>query len=149
MSIFKTCMFNCREILKKSRKHYQKQLKICFFLQSSESQLQTIPKPAPSQSASKNKIVVLESELNSLLLACDAGIASNEAIKRIATLKKDIQQEKNILKRKISVAERQKKSRYSTKKYRTLRKKYRFSRSSKTSRYSWSAKSRRKAIRFT
>lgn len=80
------------------------------FIQSSESQLQTIPQAAPSQSASKNKIVVLESELNSLLLARDAGIASNEAVKRIATLKKDIQQEKNILKRKISAAERQKKS---------------------------------------
>ncbi|CAG4934597.1 unnamed protein product [Colias eurytheme] len=39
---------------------------------SSESQLQTIPKPTPSQSASRNKIVVLESELNSLLLARDA-----------------------------------------------------------------------------
>ncbi|CAG9563483.1 unnamed protein product [Danaus chrysippus] len=38
---------------------------------SSESQLQTIPKPTPSQSASRNKIVVLESELNSLLLARD------------------------------------------------------------------------------
>ncbi|KAL4719530.1 hypothetical protein ACJJTC_016604 [Scirpophaga incertulas] len=78
---------------------------------SSESQLQTIPKPTPSQSASRNKIVVLESELNSLLLARDAGIASNEAIKKISTLKKNIQQEKNILKRKISAAERQKKSR--------------------------------------
>ena len=49
---------------------------------SIESQLQTIPKPTPSQSASRNKIVVLESELNSLLLARDAGIASNEAIKK-------------------------------------------------------------------
>lgn len=78
---------------------------------SSESQLQTIPKPTPSQSASRNKIVVLESELNSLLLARDTGIASNEAIKKISTLKKNIQQEKNILKRKISAAERQKKSR--------------------------------------
>ncbi|GBP23627.1 hypothetical protein EVAR_80244_1 [Eumeta japonica] len=51
-------------------------------ISSSESQLQTISKPTPSQSASRNKIVVLESELNSLLLARDAGIASNEAIKK-------------------------------------------------------------------
>lgn len=55
---------------------------------SSESQLQTIPKPTPSQSASRNKILVLESELNSLLLARDAGIASNEAIKKFSTLRK-------------------------------------------------------------
>ena len=64
-------------------------------IQSSECQLlQTIPKPKPSQSASRNKIVVLESELNSLLLARDTGIATDEAINRIATLRKDIQQEK-------------------------------------------------------
>ncbi|GBP44029.1 hypothetical protein EVAR_85183_1 [Eumeta japonica] len=44
------------------------------FIQSGENQLQTIPKPAPSQSASKNKIVVLESGFNSLLLGRDAGI---------------------------------------------------------------------------
>lgn len=85
-------------------------------IQSSECQLlQTIPKPKPSQSASRNKIVVLESELNSLLLARDTGIATDEAKNRIATLRKDIQQEKNILKRKISAAERQKKSRDSKK----------------------------------
>ncbi|GBP77379.1 hypothetical protein EVAR_90602_1 [Eumeta japonica] len=44
-------------------------------IESSECQLQTIPKPKPSHSASSNKIVVLESELNSLLLARDTGVA--------------------------------------------------------------------------
>ncbi|GBP03282.1 hypothetical protein EVAR_2690_1 [Eumeta japonica] len=63
-------------------------------IESSESQLQTIPKPKPSQSAFRNKIVVLESELNSFLLARDIGVATNEAIKRTATLRKDIQQRK-------------------------------------------------------
>lgn len=71
--------------------------------------LQIVAKPTPSQHASKNKIIVLESELNSLVLARDAGIATDDATKKITTLRKDIQAEKTSLKRKIDAAERQKK----------------------------------------
>ena len=62
-----------------------------------------------SQSASRNKILVLESELNSLVLARDTGIATDEAKKRLETLRKDIQQEKDLLKQKVSADERRKK----------------------------------------
>ncbi|GBP12486.1 hypothetical protein EVAR_10166_1 [Eumeta japonica] len=52
-------------------------------LESRECQLQTIPKPKPSQSASRNKIVVPKSELNSLLVEENqSGIL--EVIKKIA-----------------------------------------------------------------
>lgn len=77
--------------------------------------LQTVAKPTPSQHASKNKITVLESELNSLVLARDAGIATDDATKKIILLRKDIEAEKAALKRKIGAAERQKKSRDSKK----------------------------------
>nr|XP_023022210.1 uncharacterized protein LOC111510519 [Leptinotarsa decemlineata] len=73
--------------------------------------LQIVAKPTPSQHVSKNKIIVLESELNSLVLARDAGIATDDATKKITTLQKDIQAEKTSLKRKIDAAKCQKKSR--------------------------------------
>lgn len=81
--------------------------------------LQIVAKSTPSQHASKNKIIVLESELSSLVLARDSGIATDDAIKKITTLKKDIQAEKTSLKRKIDAAERQKRSR-DTKKQKIL-----------------------------
>lgn len=71
--------------------------------------LQTVAKQTPSQHPSKNKIIALESELNSLVLACDARIATDDATKKITSLRKHIQVEKTALKRKIDAAERQKK----------------------------------------
>ncbi|CAH2084289.1 unnamed protein product [Euphydryas editha] len=83
------------EDVKGNTKHGRQEDTKDIFVLSSECQLlQTIPKPKPSQSVSRNKIEVLESELNSLVLARDIGIATDKAIKRIATLKKDIHQEK-------------------------------------------------------
>ncbi|KAL3290571.1 hypothetical protein HHI36_024074 [Cryptolaemus montrouzieri] len=43
---------------------------------------QIVSKPTLSQHASKKKIIVLESELNSLVLARDAGIATDDATKK-------------------------------------------------------------------
>jgi len=67
----------------------------------------------PSQDKSQKFINVLESELNSILLAKDCGKTTIENEKRIAELKKKIATEKQNLKRKKLDAERQKKFRQS------------------------------------
>ncbi|GBP29594.1 hypothetical protein EVAR_79143_1 [Eumeta japonica] len=72
-------------------------------IELSERQLPSIPKPKPSRSAFRNKIVVLEYDLNSLLLARDTGVATDEAIKRIVTLGKDIQKRYTARKKALKV----------------------------------------------
>lgn len=65
----------------------------------------------PAQEKSKKKITVFESQLSSLLLARDAGLATDVTEKKIGEIKTALQDEKRGLKRKMDAAGRQKKCR--------------------------------------
>lgn len=81
--------------------------------------LQIVAKPTPSQHASKNKIIVLESELYSLVLARDAGIATDDATKKNNNIKKRYSSRKDLIEKKNRRSGTPKKSR-NTKKQKIL-----------------------------
>ena len=63
----------------------------------------------PAQDQSQKKVIVLESQLNSLLLTRDSGLGGDDTHKKVKDIKKALIEEKKSLKRKQEAAQRQQK----------------------------------------